>query len=174
MKQKSSLTEITKPESLTDVPNTTSNDQIEEDLRFAEIMKERFEMSKRYFSSLEIINAKPNLTRRHSMDSKPSTAKEVPLQKGGSLKVLNVVDKFSLDNIYKDVILNKMKNSSFMGSPNRDAIVETLSSVSSSENNDTDKDKNCVEEDDLNLQFFNIKKRLRKRRSIKSIFDINY
>ncbi|KRT85899.1 hypothetical protein AMK59_2710 [Oryctes borbonicus] len=167
--------EIPKPESLTEVPNKTSNDQIEEDLRFAEIMKERFEMSKRFFCTLEVVNTKPNLGRRHSMDSKPQATKEVPLQKGGSLKMLNVSDKFAMDNIYKDVILNKIKNSNFRGSPNRDAIVETLSSVSSSESSDfVEKNKDLLEEEDLNMQFFNIRKRLRKRRSIKSIFDINY
>lgn len=164
--------QILKPDSLTEVPNTTSTDQIEEDLRFAEIMKERFEISRRFFCSLENVDGKPNLSRRHSMDSKPHE-KEHPLQKGGSLK--NVMETFSLDNVYKDVILSKMKNSSFKGSPNHDALVETLSSVSSGET-DGDKEKKdfAEEEEDLNLQFFNIRKRLRKRRSIKSIFDVNY
>lgn len=173
LREKPKHAEIIKPDSLTEVPNTNSTNQIEEDIRFAEIMKERFEISKRYFSSLESLHVKPNLNRRHSMDSRASDPKEVPLKKGGSLKVLNVMDKFSLDNIYKDVVLNKIRNSNFMGTPNKDAVMETLSSVSSCEN-ECDRGKNNVEEEDLNLQFFNIKKRLRKRRSIKSIFDVNY
>lgn len=88
---------------------------------------------------------------------------------GGSLNLPNLVSKFALANIYDDIFGSGRNH--FKGAPNRSALVEALATFSR-------KDEIRYYRDDAedNLRFDLFKKRMKskKRKSLKSVFDVSY
>lgn len=87
---------------------------------------------------------------------------------GGSLNLPNLSSRFGLTHVYEDVFGNKK---SFRGVPNRSALVEALATFSRS--NDTVCDDNR-DEDDIKFDLFKKNVKSKKRKSLRSVFDIYY
>ncbi|XP_074027731.1 uncharacterized protein isoform X1 [Leptinotarsa decemlineata] len=135
-------------------------------------IKSQFKRAIRYFQKLEeksLGKTKPKNPRKAKHFTLDITKKHKNKSRGGSLNLSNISDRFSVYNLYEDVVGNK--KGSFKGTPNRSALVEALATFSRKENSLQD----CNEsEDDINYEIFKNSIKQKKRRSLKSIFDVNY
>ena len=147
------LSEIAEPdeEPYSSLPALTADD-----MEYVDVMRSHFEHAREYFKSLESLGSLEWGRPRRST----------------SLRAINVSDKFSLDSLYEDVMFDKARRN-FMGRPKRAELSETLASVSST-SSILDKDLRDEDDDELDLRYFHVKKRKKERRSVKSLFDVNY
>ncbi|KAJ8922044.1 hypothetical protein NQ315_008685 [Exocentrus adspersus] len=127
-------------------------------------VKSHFRRAVKYFKNLEekSLNKPKDCSRRHSLDVLRDR------RRGGSLNLTNVKERFSISNLYLDVLGER--RGSFKGAANRSALVEALATFSRRENYGLGND----EEDNIMYELFQKKAKTRKRRSIRSIFDIYY
>lgn len=106
---------------------------------------------------------KPKDCRRHSLDAMFNKYHK----KGGSLNLSNIKQRFSVNNLYEDVFGDRRCN--FKGAANRSALVEALATFSR-------KESRCFKEDENKIiyEMFQKKTKTKRRKSIRSIFDIYY
>ncbi|XP_044761358.1 uncharacterized protein LOC123318716 isoform X2 [Coccinella septempunctata] len=109
------------------------------------------------------LKAKPLIKRRFSLDCIEKKREVTKL--GGSLRVSKVSDKFQVSKFYFDIMENK--RGSFKGIPNREALFNSLASLSAKTNEILDNSN-----DPIQYNVFMSKARTRKRKSLKSIFNI--
>ncbi|KAK9879298.1 hypothetical protein WA026_004151 [Henosepilachna vigintioctopunctata] len=117
---------------------------------------------------LEQKKCKPEIKRRFSLDIQKHQKNK--LKPGGSLRVPKTLEKFSITQIYFDIMSNR--RGSFKGSPNRKALSETLASLRTNETSNKTPDEDS--EDCIEYNMFVNKLKTKKRKSIKSVFDIHY
>lgn len=123
------------------------------------------------------MESKSHRKKQPERSKKPVDIKKVALDTGifkkrkigGSLNLPSLKSKFALANIYDDVFGSGRNH--FKGVPNRSALVEALATFSR-------KDEIGYYRDDAedNIQFELFKKRLKskRRKSLKSVFDLSY
>ncbi|XP_028131508.1 uncharacterized protein MAL13P1.304 isoform X2 [Diabrotica virgifera virgifera] len=125
-----------------------------------------FKQTIKYFKNLEkqsqTVKVKLPSTSSHLENISPTVR-----YRTGSLNLPKVSDKFSVHNLYDDVFGH---NHSFKGTPNRSALVEALATLT---RNPSKYDMSEKAEDDIQYDLFKHVKR-RRRKSLKSIFDIYY
>ncbi|KAJ8928155.1 hypothetical protein NQ314_019302 [Rhamnusium bicolor] len=136
-------------------------------------IKSHFKRAISYFKNLEEkslgkTKSKPlkKDCRRYSLDIQPNKNKNNKI--GGSLNLPNVSERFSINNLYNDVFGNR--KGSFKGAANQSALVEALATFSRKENSNF----NEADEDDIKYNIFKRKAKSKKRRSVRSIFDVYY
>lgn len=116
--------------------------------------------------------SKPKLKSEHSITFNTETVRKFGKyrERGGSLNLPNVSNKFFVKNLYKDVFGNN--RGSFRGAPNRSALVEALATFSRKDAKKT----YPTEEDEDEIKFDMFKKNIKtkKRRSLRSVFDMYY
>ncbi|XP_045479921.1 uncharacterized protein LOC123684632 isoform X2 [Harmonia axyridis] len=112
------------------------------------------------------LRPKPEIKRRFSSDFIEKKKKDKSII-GGSLRLPKTSEKFSVARIYFDIMENK--RGSFRGTPNREALSESLASLTSRTEEILDKSDGPIE-----LSMFKNKVKPRKRKSLKSIFNIHY
>lgn len=133
-----------------------------------------FKKAIKYFRNLEAksqgrpMPEKPNkLTDLKKLSLEVSRRKN--RKKGGSLNFPKLSSRFALANIYDDVFGSG--RSSFRGVPNRSALVEALATFSRSDETPCYKDD---AEDDIRFDLFKKRMKPKKRKSLKSVFDVCY
>ncbi|XP_072385201.1 uncharacterized protein [Diabrotica undecimpunctata] len=126
-----------------------------------------FKQTIKYFKNLEkqsqTAKVKLPSTSNHFENISPTVR-----YRTGSLNLPKVSDKFSVHNLYDDVF--GRNHGSFKGTPNRSALVEALATLT---RNPSKYDMGENAEDDIQYDLFKHVKR-RRRKSLKSIFDIYY
>ncbi|KAG5883615.1 hypothetical protein JTB14_005747 [Gonioctena quinquepunctata] len=169
---------INLPKQKTTKPNNAGTDSCRNDSFSApEIPPKRkfssqFKRAITFFQKLEEKSqskTKPKKAKAKHFSLNINSKKGRNRKRGGSLNLTNISDRFSVDNIYEDVIGNK--KGSFKGRPNRTALVEALATFSRKENYLYDYSES---EDDIKYDMFKNHVKRRKRKSIKSIFDVYY
>lgn len=95
--------------------------------------------------------------------------KKTKSRKTRSLKQSNLSTRFGLLNVYED-IFGSGRNK-FRGVPNRSALVEALATFPRT--NDTSLYEECAD-DNIRFELFKKKIKFKKRKSLKSVFDINF
>lgn len=133
-----------------------------------------FKKAIKYFKNLEVKSLEiPIPTKSKQLKDIKKFSLEVSKYKnkkiGGSLNLPSMSNRFSLSNIYDDVFGNGRK--SFKGVPNRSALVKALATFSRFENNTYYKD---AAEDDIKFELFKKRIKPKRRKSLRSVFDISY
>ncbi|KAL3279259.1 hypothetical protein HHI36_016772 [Cryptolaemus montrouzieri] len=105
--------------------------------------------------------------RRYSLDF--DNHKKQKSNVGGSLRLPKTLEKFSLTKIYFDIIENR--GGSFKGRPNRKALSETLASLNTK--SDTRPEENDSV-DNIQYNMFLSRVKPKKRKSLRSVFDIYF
>ncbi|CAH1176494.1 unnamed protein product [Phaedon cochleariae] len=132
--------------------------------------RSQFNRAIRYFKKLEEKSqGKPKSkiskkSKQFSLDI--HSKRDRKRKRGGSL---NITERFSIDSLYEDITQNK--KGSLKGTPNRTALVEALATFSRIENNYY---SFCGNEDDIKYDIFKHLGHIKKRKSLKSIFDVYY
>lgn len=88
---------------------------------------------------------------------------------GGSLQLPSLSSRFALKNVYDDVFGSG--RCTFRGVPNRSALVEALATFSRKDDISYYEDD---AEDDIRFDLFRKRMKSKKRKSLKSIFDVCY
>lgn len=88
---------------------------------------------------------------------------------GGSLNLPNLSSRFALANIYDDVFGSGRNH--FKGVPNRSALVDALATFSRKDENGYYRDDS---EDNIRFDLFKKRMKSKKRKSLKSVFDVSY
>lgn len=111
------------------------------------------------------LKPKPELKRRFSLDFTEKKNKRERL--GGSLRLPKTVEKFAISRIYFDIM--ETKTGKFKGVPNRVGLSESLASLNA-------KTEKIMDESDdpISYNMFWNKGKPKKRRSLKSVFNIHY
>ncbi|XP_018570480.1 uncharacterized protein PF11_0213 [Anoplophora glabripennis] len=166
---------VSKDNSNTSLAATTSMSNAKEDIRVlpqTELLtvKSHFKRAIKYFKNLEEkslnkskARLKPKDCRRHSLN----LLFDKYHKKGGSLNFSNIKQRFAVSNLYEDVFGDRRCN--FKGAANRSALVEALATFSRNESRYFKED-----EDKIIYEIFQKKSKTKRRKSIRSIFDIYY
>jgi hypothetical protein len=149
-------------------PNENVGEEPKKTTKFK--LKSQFKRAIKFFRNLDenskIKEKNKNITRRYSLDLQKKNHRKV---RGGSLNLPNVSDRFSVNNLYEDVFGNK--SSGFRGTPNKAGVATSLASLT----RNSERDNLKVEGDNsIRYNLFVNKAKNKKRRSIKSLFDVNY
>lgn len=133
-----------------------------------------FSKAIKYFKTLEAkSHRKYVLDRSKKLTEKKKFSLEVNRNRnrkiGGSLNIPNLSRKFALENLYDDVF--GRGRGTFKGVPNRSALVEALATFSRRDEIAYYRNEN---EDDIKFELFKRKMKSKKRRSLKSVFDVCY
>ncbi|XP_063912399.1 repetitive organellar protein-like isoform X2 [Zophobas morio] len=134
-------------------------------------IKSQFKRAINFFKNMEENSKlkeknKTDLKRRYSLDFQKKSQRRV---RGGSLNLPNTTDRFSISNLYQDVFGNK--NGSFKGTPNNTGIANSLASLSKTFEPDESQKQ---EDNSISYNLFVNKSKNKKRKSIRSLFDVNY
>lgn len=137
--------------------------------------KENFKKAQSYFKTLEsgkktVSKVEFNINqieRRHSVDCENKIKKWEAEIIGGSFTLPRVSEKFSLDNIYKDVLGDRKKNSHFKGSPNKLGVIVTLHAM-------PDQARELDIESEFKEELFFGQKKFKDRPRLNSVFPIHY
>ncbi|RZC32830.1 claspin -like, partial [Asbolus verrucosus] len=133
-------------------------------------IKSQFKRAIKFFKNLEEnskIKSKHNKKRRFSLDSQKKNNHKI--KEGGSLKLSNISERFSVNNLYEDVFGNEF--GSFKGTPNKIGVANSLASFS---RDPEINDLKAQEESNISYNLFVNKSKNKKRKSIKTLFDVNY
>lgn len=144
-----------------------------------ETIKSQFKRAIRFFKNLEqnsrvkLDKTKNNddnvLIRRFSLDMENNHPDMRFMRKGGSLNLENVSKRFSINNLYGDVFGNRGRGS-FRGTPNKDAVISSLGSLSK----DLDKSNFKTQDENISYNLFVSRAKTKKRKSLRALFDVNY
>ncbi|KYB29077.1 uncharacterized protein LOC103315157 isoform X1 [Tribolium castaneum] len=134
-----------------------------------QIIKSQFKRAINFFKNLEdnsrMKEKKREINRRYSLEIHQK--KNNYNVRSGSLNLPNVSDRFFVNNLYEDVFGGK--NGSFKGAPNKNGVADSLASLS----RDSDTGK-MQEKTKISYNLFVNKTKSKKRKSIKTLFDVHY
>lgn len=136
----------------------------------AEKIKVQFKKAIKFFKNLDEDRKlqHKNIKRSLSFDYEK---KEVFKRKGGSLNLVTISDKFSINNLYNDVFGGR--RGSFKGAANNIGVVKSLASLSTPESLEDSKVEDN-EDENLSYSMFVTRSKNKKRKSIRTLFNINY
>ncbi|XP_044259353.1 uncharacterized protein PF11_0213-like isoform X2 [Tribolium madens] len=135
-------------------------------------IKSQFKRAIQFFKNLEnnskMKEKKRDINRRYSLDIHQKKNNFIKVR-SGSLNLPNVSERFFVNNLYEDVFGSK--NGSFKGAPNKNGIANSLASLSRDSDTNTPKTQ---EKSKISYNLFVNKTKSKKRKSIKTLFDVNY
>lgn len=128
----------------------------------------------KYFSRLEAKTIGNSIPEKYKKDK---AVKKLSLEinrykrnkMGGSLNLPNLSSRFALSNVYDDIF--GKGRTYFKGVPNRSALVEALATFPRKDNTVYSQDS---AEDDIKFDLFKKRIKAKKRKSIRSVFDVCY
>lgn len=123
----------------------------------------QFKKARNFFKNLE--DSSSNIKRRFSLDLHKKNNFKV---RSGILNLPNVSEKFFINNLYKDVF--GKQNGGFKGTPNQNGVANSLSSFPKN----TDFCNKTNEKNRICYNLFANKTKCKKRKSIKTVFEVNY